>query len=77
MAQSTKGAQRPSVFARLGNYFRNVRAELRRVVWPTRQEVINSSVIVIVTLVFFVLFTLVVDSISSFLLIDVLAAIGR
>jgi preprotein translocase subunit SecE len=54
---------KPGVFARLGQYLRDVRGEMRRVVWPGRPEVINSSVVVIVTLLFFVAFTFAVDSI--------------
>ena len=61
MAKS--GASKPNVFRRLGKYFTDVRAEMRRVVWPTRPEVINSSVVVIVTLIFFTVFTFVVDQI--------------
>ena len=53
---------KPGAFARLGQYLRDVRAEMRRVVWPGRPEVINSSVVVVVTLIFFVAFTFVVDS---------------
>jgi len=34
-----------------GEYFRQVRAELRKVAWPTRDEVVNYSVIVFVTLI--------------------------
>ena len=37
-------------------YFRDVRAEMKRVVWPNRPEVINSSVVVVITLVFFIVF---------------------
>ncbi|MBF4509221.1 MAG: preprotein translocase subunit SecE [Aeromicrobium sp.] len=77
MAQTNSGAKKPSIFARFGKYLKDVRTELRRVVWPTRAEVINSSIVVIITLVFFVLFTLVIDSISSFVFLDVLAGIGR
>ena len=35
---------------------------MRRVVWPQRPEVINSSIVVVVTLIFFVAFTFIVDS---------------
>jgi len=77
MSQASKAAAKPGIFARIGKYFSDVRTELRRVVWPSRNEVINSSIIVIVTLIFFILFTLVIDNISSFVLIDVLAGIGR
>ena len=77
MAQSKTGAAKPSIFARFGKYLKDVRTELRRVIWPTRKDVLNSSVIVVVTLLFFMLFTLVIDNIASFVFIDVLAGIGR
>ncbi|GAV32343.1 MAG: preprotein translocase subunit SecE [Anaerosomatales bacterium] len=73
--QGTK--DKPNIFARIGGYFRDVRQEMKRVVWPSREEVVNSSVVVVVTLLFFVAFTFVIDSISSWLFIDVLAKIGR
>jgi len=56
-------ASKPNVFARLGQYFRDVRSEMKRVVWPHRPEVINSSMVVLVTLLFFVALTFTVDSI--------------
>jgi preprotein translocase subunit SecE len=80
MAQSKKGAAKPknpSIFARLGKYLKDVRTELRRVNWPSRKDVVSSSIIVVITLLFFMVFTLVIDNISSFVFIDVLAGIGR
>jgi preprotein translocase subunit SecE len=44
---------KPNVFQRLGQYFKDVRSEMRRVVWPNRNEIYNSSVVVIVTLIVF------------------------
>ena len=35
-----------------GEYIRQVRAELRKVAWPTRSEVINYSIIVLLALLF-------------------------
>jgi preprotein translocase subunit SecE len=77
MAQTNAAAAKPSVFARLGKYFKDVRTELRRVNWPNRQQVISSSVVVVVTLIFFIFFTLVIDSAASWLFINVLANVGR
>jgi preprotein translocase subunit SecE len=54
--------KKPNIFARLMDYFRGVRTELKRVTWPTRKEVLNSCVIVIVTLVFFAALTTLIDS---------------
>jgi len=59
---------KPSLLARLKNYFKGVITEMRRVVWPTRQEVINSTIIVLVTLVFFGIFAFVIDQISTVLM---------
>jgi len=63
-AKSAKDAK-PNVFVRFGRYLRDVWAELKRVVWPGRTEVINSSIVVIITVLFFVAFTFVVDNIST------------
>ena len=46
-------------------FIREVRAELRKVVWPTRSETINYSLIVLVTLVFFTALIFVVDWVFS------------
>ena len=60
MAKATN-AKKPNLFARFFGYLGDSWRELKRVVWPGRQEVINSSFVVIVTLLFFIAFTLVVD----------------
>ena len=60
---------KPGLGSRLSNYLREVRVELKRVVWPSRSEVINSSIVVLVTLVFFIVFLYLVDSIIVPLLV--------
>ena len=72
MAKATS-APKPNVISRLVGYFGDVRTELKRVVWPTKNEVVNSSMVVMVTLAFFVAFTFLVDSASVF----VIRLIGR
>jgi preprotein translocase subunit SecE len=74
MAQAAKAAK-PNVVARLGRYFSDVRAEMRRVVWPSRKEVINSSGIVITTLIIFIVLILVYDQIALFL-VNALGQVG-
>ena len=59
-AKSSKPAK-PNVLARLVGYLRDVRSEMKRVVWPNRAEVINSSVVVVVTLIFFTVFITMTD----------------
>ncbi|MDO8915376.1 MAG: preprotein translocase subunit SecE [Coriobacteriia bacterium] len=74
MAQAAKAA-RLSVFAKLGRYLSDVRAEMKRVVWPSRKEVINSSGIVITTLIIFVVLILIYDQIALFV-VNNLSKIG-
>ena len=59
-AKPSKPAK-PNVFVRFTGYLRDVRSEMKRVVWPNRAEVINSSVVVVVTLIFFTLFITLTD----------------
>lgn len=43
-----KAAQRP-IGERIGKFVREVRAELRKVVWPNRKELITYTTVVVVT----------------------------
>jgi preprotein translocase subunit SecE len=46
-------------------FVKEVRAELRKVVWPTRSETINYSLIVLVTLIFFTTLIFAIDWVFS------------
>lgn len=52
---------------RLSNFLKEVRVEARKVTWPTRGELQESTVVVIVTVAIISLFTAVVDRIVGFL----------
>jgi preprotein translocase subunit SecE len=41
--------------AKVAEFFREVRSELRQVAWPTRPEVVNSATVVFITLVVLVI----------------------
>lgn len=44
MAEATK---KPNIFQKLGKYFKDIRAEGKKVVWPTRSQLINNTLVVI------------------------------
>lgn len=44
-----------------GDFLREVRAELKKVAWPTRQEVINYSIVVLVVSIVLTLFVAGID----------------
>lgn len=43
-------------------FLKDVRAELKRVTWPTRQDVLRWSVVVVVALVFFGVYVAILDN---------------
>lgn len=45
--------EKPGVVARMMQYFRDVRSEMKRVVWPNRKEVGNMWLVVVATLAVF------------------------
>ena len=56
-----QGGERVSVFAKIVNFFKEAWRELKKVSWPSRKEVINSTIIVLVCVVLVTLLVLVVD----------------
>jgi preprotein translocase subunit SecE len=68
MAQTSAKAAKPNIFTRLNRYFNDVQAELRRVVWPSRKEILNSSWVVVITLAIFIVLIFLLDSVASWLI---------
>ncbi len=67
-AQKRQVAKRPqpeqekqSLFARLVQFLREVRAELKRVVWPTRQQMVAFTTVTLITTTALTLYILVLD----------------
>ncbi|MDR0514757.1 MAG: preprotein translocase subunit SecE [Coriobacteriaceae bacterium] len=56
-----KEEKKPAKKRRFG-FFSDVRAELRRVTWPTRQDVLRWSLVVVGALIFFGLYVLLLDN---------------
>jgi preprotein translocase subunit SecE len=71
-ARRERGLTGPRVGAlgRLSQFLRDVRAEMKRVSWPTVNEVKNTTIITLVAVVFFAVYLFLVDRIWSFLLIQ-------
>ena len=61
-------ATAPGFFARLGQFIRDTRAEMRRVSWPTAAEVKNTTIITLIAVVFFALYLFGVDRVLAFVI---------
>ncbi|MCR4429000.1 MAG: preprotein translocase subunit SecE [Caldiserica bacterium] len=53
---------------RIKEYFRNVVAELKRVSWPTRKAIVNSTATVLIFVVFWAVFIGLWDYLFAFLM---------
>ena len=60
MAEETK-AKKPGLFARIGKWFRELKSECRKIVWPTRDVTINNTLVVLASVVIIGIFIWVLD----------------
>lgn len=64
-ATKDKKNAKPGMFARAKKYFAQIRSEMKRVVWPSKKELINYSVAVVVSLIAVGVVIAVLDSVIS------------
>jgi len=57
-----------AIFAKLSNYLKESLAELKKVVWPTRTQLINNTIIVIAMALGVAIFFSVLDNIFNYFL---------
>ena len=60
MAEETK-AKKPGLFARIVKWFRELKSECRKIVWPTREQTINNTLVVLASVVIIGIFIWVLD----------------
>jgi preprotein translocase subunit SecE len=65
--RAVKGG-REGFFERVGTFWRDVRAELRRVTWPSARDVQNTTIITIIAVAFFAAYLWGIDQIWAKLL---------
>ena len=67
---------KPGIFARAGKWLKELKVELKKVVWPTRSQTINNTLIVIACVIVVGVFIWVFDFIAGGA-IDVLLTLLR
>jgi preprotein translocase subunit SecE len=63
-------------YKRLGNFFRDVRSELKKVTWPSKNEVVSTTTVVIAATVFFGFYLFFLDVIFSWVITQVKSLFG-
>ena len=66
MAKSNSAVQQRGGF---GKFFRGVKAELKKVVWPTKKELINYTIVVFLVTIFIAFIIYVLDAVFANFLI--------
>jgi preprotein translocase subunit SecE len=67
-AAERKKAEKKGIWERIVQFLKDVRIELKKVIWPSRSEVLNYTIVVLVTVTVVTTFILVLDLILSKLL---------
>jgi preprotein translocase subunit SecE len=67
-AAEKKKAEKKGVWKTVTQFLHDVRIELKKVIWPSKQEVINYTAVVLITVTIVTTFILVLDLVLSKLL---------
>ncbi len=57
--------EKVSLLVSIPQYFRDVRVEFKKVIWPDRASIVSATIVVLVALAFFSIYTGVLDFIFS------------
>lgn len=60
MAEAS-AAKKPGFFHRIAKFFREVKSEMKKVVWPTWSQTVNNTLIVIAFIVMVAIFMAIMD----------------
>jgi preprotein translocase subunit SecE len=71
VARSERGSGRQTGPGRLGQFLHDVRAEMKRVSWPSSSHVQNTTIITIIAVIFFAIYLFLVDQALSRLILGV------
>lgn len=62
-----KAEKKPNIFKRIARYFRDLRSEFKKIVWPSKKQVLNNTLVVIAVVVIVGAFIAGLDSVLTLL----------
>lgn len=57
--------KKPGFFSRIGKWFRDLKSECKKIVWPTRKQTTNNTLIVLATILVIGVFIWILDAIFN------------
>ncbi|NJP41673.1 preprotein translocase subunit SecE [Oscillospiraceae bacterium HV4-5-C5C] len=64
-AKANGKSKKPSVFKRMGKYFRELKAELKRVIWPSKEKMKQSAAVVLAIILASAVLIWIVDALMT------------
>lgn len=58
-------AKKPGFFSRIGRTLRDLRGEIKKVIWPTKKQLINNTVVVFIFVAICAIFISILDFLFS------------
>ena len=71
-----KKEKKPGFFSRVGKWFRDLKSECKKIVWPTRKQTANNSMVVIATILVIGVFIWILDAIFNLGITTLIAAVA-
>jgi len=59
--QNQKKEKKPGVFKRMEKYLRETRSEVKKVIWPNRQQILNNTLVTVICIVVVSVFIGILD----------------
>jgi preprotein translocase subunit SecE len=73
LAERKRKEKKEHIWTRVFRFLKEVRIELKKVIWPNREEVVNYTIVVLITVAVVTTFILVLDLVLSRLLSLIIA----
>ena len=69
-------SDKPRWYKRMGSFLKEARAELKKVTWPSKAEVVNTTIVVVILTVFFGFYLFFMDAVFSWALTKLKELVG-
>lgn len=53
--------KKDGIFKRIGNYFKSLKSEFKKIVWPTKRDIVRDTIVVLVLIAIVGAFIVVLD----------------
>lgn len=76
-AKSDKKDEKPGIFQRMKRWFREMKSELKKVVWPTSKQTVKNTIVVIVCVIVIGAFIWIFDALAAQVIEALLRFFGK